>query len=92
MSSLDKLRSRFGQGMIALIWANVVLIAVAAFSIAHVSAIVATGSALISEQSNSAALETDQASAAVLDVVKHVKRATDQLNQRIDRFVGEVAA
>jgi len=51
-----------------------------------------TGVADISEQSNSAAVETDQASAAVLDVVKHVKSATDQLNQRIDRFIGEVAA
>jgi methyl-accepting chemotaxis protein len=46
VNSLEKLRSSFGQGIIVLIWVNVGLIAVAALSIGHVSAIVATGSAL----------------------------------------------
>ncbi|MGP0089151.1 MAG: methyl-accepting chemotaxis protein [Xanthobacteraceae bacterium] len=46
----------------------------------------------ISEQSNGAALQTDQASVAVLAAVEQVKTATDRLNQRIDRFIGEFAA
>jgi methyl-accepting chemotaxis protein len=46
----------------------------------------------VSEQSNGAALETDRASAAVIAAVEEVKSATSRLNQRIDRFIGEVAA
>jgi len=47
VNSLKALRSSFGQGIIVLIWVNVCLIAAAAFSIAHVSALVATGSAVL---------------------------------------------
>jgi hypothetical protein len=46
----------------------------------------------VSERSNGAALETDRASAAVIAAVEEVKSATSRLNQRIDRFIGEVAA
>jgi methyl-accepting chemotaxis protein len=51
-----------------------------------------SGVAEISQQSNGAAVETDRASAAVVGALEQVKIATDQLRQRIDHFIGEVAA
>jgi methyl-accepting chemotaxis protein len=47
MNSLARLRSSFGQGVIVLLWVNVCLIAAAAYSIAHVSLIAATGGAAL---------------------------------------------
>jgi methyl-accepting chemotaxis protein len=47
MNSLQRLRSSFGQGIVALIWVNVLLIALASFSIGHVSAVIATGGAVL---------------------------------------------
>ena len=47
MNSLESLRLGFGRGLVVLIWVNVALIGIAAFSMAHVSAIVATGSAVL---------------------------------------------
>jgi len=50
------------------------------------------GVAEVAERSNGAATETDQASAAVVAAVELVKSATERLNQRIDRFMSELAA
>ena len=47
MKSLQKLRSAFGQGIIGLLWMNVLLVALASYSVAHVSVIAATGSAVL---------------------------------------------
>jgi methyl-accepting chemotaxis protein len=47
MNSLQKLRSSFGQGIVVLLWMNVLLIAAASYSIGHVSAIAATASAVL---------------------------------------------
>ena len=47
MNSLQKLRSAFGQGVVGLLWVNVLLIALASYSVGHVSVIVATGSAVL---------------------------------------------
>jgi len=47
MKSLQKLRSAFGQGIIGLLWVNVLLVALASYSVAHVSVIAATGSAIL---------------------------------------------
>jgi methyl-accepting chemotaxis protein len=47
MKRLEQLRLSFGQGLVALLWVNVALITAAAFSIAHLSPIVAAGSAVL---------------------------------------------
>jgi methyl-accepting chemotaxis protein len=47
MNSLQKLRSSFGQGIVTLLWVNVLLIALTSFWLAHVSAIVTIGSAVL---------------------------------------------
>jgi methyl-accepting chemotaxis protein len=47
MNSLEKLRSSLGQGIVALIWVNVSLIALASFSIGHASFVIATGGAIL---------------------------------------------
>jgi methyl-accepting chemotaxis protein len=47
MNSLARLRSSFGRGIIVLLWVNVCLITVAAYSIGHVSLIAATGGAVL---------------------------------------------
>jgi methyl-accepting chemotaxis protein len=60
VNSLKELRSSFGQGIIVLIWVNVCLIAAAAFSIAHVSALVATGSAVLIALGATVTWKTDQ--------------------------------
>ena len=47
MNSLHKLRSSFGYGIVGLLWVNVLLIALASYSVGHVSVIAATGSAVL---------------------------------------------
>src|SRR5262245_44143696 len=47
MKSLQKLRSAFGQGIIGLLWINVRLVALASYSVAHVSVLAATGGAVL---------------------------------------------
>src|SRR5262249_49818305 len=45
MKSLQNLRSSFGLGIVVLLWTNVLLIALAAYSLAHVSILAAVGGA-----------------------------------------------
>jgi len=47
MNGLEKFRPHFGRGLIALMWVNVVLIGMAAYSVAHVPVLVAIGSAML---------------------------------------------
>src|SRR5262249_22666263 len=47
MNGLEKFRLCFGRGLVALMWLNVALIGMAAYSVGHVSPIVAIGSAVL---------------------------------------------